>query len=158
MHKRTKRISSNDVIEKWIDLLDQPDFDARTISTEDGNIEMTIQELIDSISATSDKGSQLIAIKGNSGLGKTTLTTQLYIHFLKSEQTTTQPLFIRARDIDNIDIDGSIGLKTLSKSKPVISEWLDSSEHKLLIVDGIDENTKLNQKLLYFIKAARLTK
>ena len=52
------------------------------------------------------------------------------------------------RDIDNIDIDGSIGLKTLSKSKPYISEWLDSSEHKLLIVDGIDENMNMNQKLL----------
>ena len=68
LHKRTKRISSNDVIEKWIDLLDQPDLDARTISTEDKNTEITIQELIDLISPTSDKGSQLIAIKGNSGL------------------------------------------------------------------------------------------
>ena len=47
--------------------------------------------------------------------------------FLKS--TTTLPLFIRAREIKNI-VDGSIGLKTLSKSKPYISEWLDSSEHK----------------------------
>ena len=81
LHKRTKRISSNDVIEKWIDLLDQPDFDARTISTEDKNTEITIQDLIDLISPTSNKGSQLIAIKGNSGLGKTTLMTQLCIHF-----------------------------------------------------------------------------
>ena len=59
------------------------------------------------------------------------------------------PTFVYSlREIKNIDIDGSIGLKTLSKSKPHISEWLDSSEHKLLIVDGIDENMNMNQKLL----------
>ena len=148
LHKRTRRISSDEVIDKWIDLLDQPDFESRTISTDDNSNQITIQELINSINESSNEIPNLIAIKGNSGLGKTTLTTQLCIHFLKSEQINISPLFIRARDIDNIKIDGSIGMKTLSKTKPYISEWLDSTEQKLLIVDGIDENMNMNQKLL----------
>ena len=148
LHERTNRITSEEVIERWIDLLNRPNFDARKLTkVVDRTNERTINQLIEEIGSPAEKP-RMWAIKGNSGLGKTTLMLQLCIHFLKSRDEEIEPFFHKARDIAEIDQFGDIGINLSQEIDPYRERWLASRGRKLLIVDGIDENTKLMNKLL----------
>jgi len=148
LHERTNRITSEEVIERWTDLLNRPNFDARKLTkVVDRTNEITVNQLIDEIGSPAEKP-RMWAIKGNSGLGKTTLMLQLCIHFLKSSNEKIEPFFIKAREIRKINEFGDIGLHRPQQIDPYRERWLASRGKKLLIVDGIDENTKLMNKLL----------
>ena len=67
------------------------------------------------------------AIKGNSGLGKTTLILpKICIHFLKSRDEEIEPFFHKARDIGRIDEFGDIGIGLSQEIDPYRERWLAS--------------------------------
>ena len=118
LHERTNRITSEEVIERWIDLLNRPNFDARKLTkVVDRTNERTINQLIEEIGSPAEKP-RMWAIKGNSGLGKTTLMLQLCIHFLKSRDEEIEPFFHKARDIAEIDQFGDIGINLSQEIDP----------------------------------------
>ena len=150
LHARTKRVSDNAVQERWQALLDEPKFQERTLTKTVDSQETTVAELMAELAGQPIDKYACIAIKGNSGLGKTTLVTQMAIALLEPNELNILPLIKKARQITDISENGDIGLGAdLEKSNdPYLETWLDSSHRKLLIVDGVDENLALNTQLL----------
>ena len=145
-----KTFSDNAVQERWQALLDEPKFQERTLTKTVDSQETTVAELMAELAGQPIDKYACIAIKGNSGLGKTTLVTQMAIALLEPNELNMLPLIKKARQITDISENGDIGLGAdLEKSNdPYLETWLDSSHRKLLIVDGVDENLALKTHLL----------
>jgi len=143
LHKRTSIISNDSIIQKWKDLLDNPRFESRTLKN-GGEGELSVEEFMDFLK---DGQGRCFTIIGNSGQGKTTLSLQMAIHFLNSVTSPILPLFIKARQIDGINPNGSLSLID-ELLGPYYEDWKLKIGGKVLIVDGIDENINIHSQLV----------
>ena len=143
LHARTKRVS-NKVFKNAGKRLDEPKFQQRILEMKD----LVKSRSLPHVKQITDEPSdtcRCIAIRGNSGLGKTTLVTQMAINLLEDSDQRVLPFLKKARQITDKP-SGDIGLQSDAEENndPYLQNWLDSTQQKLLIVDGVDENYELN--------------
>ena len=143
LHRRTKIISNDLIVDRWKHLLDRPQFASRTMTDNEGNT-LTLQEFMSQLETGT---TNCFALRGNSGQGKTTFSLQMALHFLSTEESSIEPLIVKARHIDRIEANGSLPLID-KEFNPYYRRWKRATERKVLIVDGVDENIRLHSKLI----------
>ena len=143
LHRRTKIITNDLIVDRWKHLLDRPQFASRTMTDNEGNT-LTLQEFMSQLETGT---TNCFALRGNSGQGKTTFSLQMALHFLSTEESSIEPLIVKARHIDRIEANGSLPLID-KELNPYYRRWKRATERKVLIVDGVDENIRLHSKLI----------
>ena len=141
--KRTNFITSADVKESWRNLLLNMDLSKRNLTTENDGVQ-PVTEVLSNILNSPNNVSR--CIYAPSGRGKTTTILKAAIEILDHQNDECLPLVIKARNL-TIEPSDSGDLYLSKVSEPGYLRRWEQAEKRLLIVDGVDENTKFKTKL-----------
>lgn len=141
--KRTNFITSAEVKESWRELLLNMDLSKRNLTSKNDGRQPVTKVLSNMLNSPKNVSRCIYA---PSGRGKTTTILKAAIELLENQNGEFLPLVIKARNLAIEPSDsGELYLSELTEPG-YLRRW-ERSEKRLMIVDGVDENTKFKTKL-----------